>query len=84
MERIPHCETHGTVVCACDLVLGTLQLRQAILCSVDATGRLYCSAPRRADALMARRVVATMAGAQDDVSRQLVSNLVGIREKGGR
>jgi len=81
MEKRHVCETCGPTVCGCGLRVGEMQLRSGVLVSVDHKGRLYIRAPRRSDAIMARRVVATMQGASDDVSRQLVANLKGVREK---
>ncbi len=75
------CDEHPESICGCGLGVGTMQMRRGILCSTDARGRLYCTAPRRADVALARRVVATMAGASDDVSKQLEASLVGLREK---
>jgi len=77
----PHCDEHGTTVCGCGLSVGEMHLRGGVLCLVDGKGRLNLRAPRRADAIMARRVVATMRGATDDVSKQLVANLKGIGTK---
>ncbi len=80
---IHECESgeHPGALCGCGLGLGELQMRGGLLCTVDERGRLYLRAPRQADRRMAQRVVATMRGATDDVSKQLVANLKGIREK---
>ncbi len=63
------------------LRLGQVQIRNGILCSTDARGRLYLRAPRRADVQLAQRVVATMAAAGNDVGNQLVADLTSVREK---
>ncbi len=76
-----NCDEHPDSICGCNLRVGTMQMRRGLLCSTDDGGRLYLRAPRRADVRLAQRVVATMAGATDDVSRQLAANLVGLREK---
>ncbi len=79
MEDCTHDQT--TEICACGLGVGEMQIRHRVLCYVDTRGRLYLTAPRGADVALAKRVVATMAGATDDTSRQLAANLVGVREK---
>ncbi len=66
------------------LAVGQVQMRKGILCSVDAHGRFYLRAPRRADVALAQRVVATMAAAGDDVSSRLVADLTSVREERGR
>ena len=76
-----HCEEHGIVICACGFGVGEMQLRQGILVFCDSRGRIVLRAPRRADARMAQRVVATMRGASDDVSKHLVENLTGVGPK---
>ncbi len=79
MEECAHDQT--TEICGCGLTVGAMQLRHGLLYDIDAQGRLHIRAPRRADVTMARRVVATMAGASDDVTNQLTAGLTSIREK---
>ena len=67
-------------LCGCGIAVGTMQMRRGVLCSVDARGRLRIRAPRRKDVALAQRVVAAVAGAKDDVSKQLTADLTGIRE----
>jgi len=64
-----------------DLGRGVVVLRQGILVTGDGEGGFTLRAPRRADEELAKRVVATMAGANDDVSKALVANLTSIREE---
>ncbi len=77
------CDEHPGTLCCCGIRVGTLQVRRGLLCSVDERGRCYYRATRRADALLAQRVVATMAAAGDDTSQQLVADLVSLREEEG-
>ncbi len=75
------CTKNGqTPICSCGIGVGQMQMRQGILCTVDTRGRLYLRAGRKADVLLARRVAAAMQGAGDDVTRQLLANITGIRE----
>ena len=66
---------------AAGLLPGTLQIRQGILCSVDAHGRLYLRAPRRADVALAARVVAAVR-ANPDAAESLAADITSVREQG--
>ncbi len=76
-----NCDEHEDSVCGCGIALGEMQLRRGVLCSVDAQGRLYITAPRKSDVLLARRLVAAVANAARSTQDLLVADLVSIREK---
>ena len=77
------CDEHSETskICGCGLVPGQLQMRNGLLCAVDAGGHLYLRAPRRSDVQLAQRVVATMANAESDTARHLVADLKGVGPK---
>ncbi len=75
------CDEHPESTCGCGLRVGEMQMRGGNLCTVDDIGRLYIRAPRKSDALMARRVAATLKSADADTSKFIVENLEGLREK---
>lgn len=60
------------------LVLGQMELRHGVLCSVDERGRLYLRAPRRSDVQLAQRVVASLA---KDPLASLAADITSIRER---
>ncbi len=72
------CEFPSEVLCHCGIGVGTLQLRNGVLCKRDEFGRCYVGAPRRADVALAQRMVAAIRDSPE--GSLLASDVTSVRE----